>query len=146
MRIRDWSSDVCSSDLLPHVRGAGAAARQGSAPNADDETHIKAENSANSQFFIVFQPKLQLDKDYTVFGRVIGGMQYVDAIHRGEPPADPSRILHAYIAADNPPPYQPAPAAAPAATPTVLPGTRSEERRVGKEGVRTCSSRWSPLH
>src|SRR3546814_225933 len=71
-------------NYLPHVRGAVAAARQGSAPNADDETRIKAENSANSQFFIVFQPKLQLDKDYTVFGRVIGGMQYVDAIHSGE--------------------------------------------------------------
>src|SRR3546814_1831011 len=104
-------------NYLPHVRGAVAAPRHASAPNADDETRIKAKNSANSQFFIVFQPKLQLDKDYTVFGRVIGGMQYVDAIHRGEPPADPSRILHAYIAADNPPPYQPAPTDAPAATP-----------------------------
>src|SRR3546814_12783766 len=80
------------------------------APTAGDETSIKAESSANSQFFIFFQPKLQRDNVYTVFGRVIGGMQYVDAIHRGEPPADPSRILHAYIAADNPPPYQPAPA------------------------------------
>src|SRR3546814_3187538 len=45
-------------NYLPHVRGAVAAARQGSAPNADDETRIKAANSANSQFFIVFQPKL----------------------------------------------------------------------------------------
>src|SRR3546814_19914365 len=82
MRISDWSSDVCSSDLpkgdgtggsdlpdvpaefnyLPHVRGAVAAARQGSAPNADDETRIKAENSANSQFFIVFQPKLRSEE------------------------------------------------------------------------------------
>jgi peptidylprolyl isomerase len=70
---------------------------------------------------------LSLDKKYTVFGRVIQGMQYVDAIHRGEPPADPSRILHAYIAADNPPPYQ---AAAPAAAapdlgpPVTLPGAK----------------------
>src|SRR3546814_11712290 len=78
---------------LRNLGGAVEAAGQGSRPNAEDETRIKAENSANSQFFIVFQPKLQLDKDYTVFGRVIGGMQYVDAIHRGEPPADPSRIL-----------------------------------------------------
>jgi hypothetical protein len=41
-------------------------------------------------------------------------MQWVDKIERGEPPANPTRILHAYIAADNPPPYQAAPVAAPA--------------------------------
>ena len=92
---------------LPHVRGSVAAAR------ADDP------NSANSQFYIVFQPRFALDKKYTVFGRVIDGMQYVDAIERGEPPANPSRIVHAYIASDNPPPYQ---AAAPVALPeTVAP-------------------------
>ncbi|NYD91679.1 peptidylprolyl isomerase [Sphingomonas melonis] len=99
-------------NYLPHVRGAVSAAR------ADDE------NSANSQFFIVFQPRLSLDKKYTVFGRVIDGMQYVDAIERGEPPANPTRITRAYIAADNPPPYTPAPAAAPVTlgAPVTLPG------------------------
>ena len=94
-------------NYLPHVRGAVSAAR------AD------AENSANSQFFIVFQPKLNLDKKYTVFGRVIDGMQWVDAVERGEPPANPSRIVHAYVAADNPPAFQSAtvvPLPAPAAT------------------------------
>jgi len=103
-------------NYLPHVRGAVSAAR------ADDE------NSANSQFFIVFQPRLALDKKYTVFGRVIGGMEYVDAVERGEPPASPSRIVHAYIASDNPPPYVNAPAPAPAAAlgaPVTLPGTGS---------------------
>lgn len=85
-------------NYLPHVRGAVAAAR------------AEAENSANSQFYIVFQPRLQLDKKYTVFGRVIQGMQYVDGIERGEPPANPSRVLHAYIAGDNPPAYVAAPA------------------------------------
>ncbi|WP_083224579.1 peptidylprolyl isomerase [Sphingomonas panacis] len=89
---------------LPHVRGAVSAAR------------AEKEDSANSQFFIVFDPKLSLDKKYTVFGRVIDGMQYVDAITRGEPPANPSRIVHAYIAADHPPAYVPAPPPAPAAT------------------------------
>lgn len=91
-------------NYLPHTRGAVAAAR---AENDD---------SANSQFYIVFQPRLQLDQKYTVFGRVINGMQWVDAIEKGEPPASPSRIVHAYIAADNPPAYQnaPAPVAAPA--------------------------------
>ncbi|MBB4616662.1 peptidylprolyl isomerase [Sphingomonas abaci] len=100
-------------NYLPHVRGAVSAAR------ADDN------DSANSQFFIVFQPRLALDKKYTVFGRVIDGMQYVDSIERGEPPQNPSRIVHAYIAADNPPAYVPAPPPAPAAlgAPVTLPGT-----------------------
>ena len=68
---------------------------------------------------------MQLDKKYTVFGRVIDGMQYVDAIEPGEPPANPSRIVHAYIASDNPPPYQPLPAAPPPSlgAPVTLPGT-----------------------
>ncbi|MES2045620.1 MAG: peptidylprolyl isomerase [Pseudomonadota bacterium] len=92
---------------LPHVRGAVSAAR------AEDN------DSANSQFFIVFQPRLNLDKKYTVFGRVIAGMQYVDAITRGEPPANPSRITHAYIAADSPPAYAPPPPPAP--LPTLVP-------------------------
>jgi cyclophilin family peptidyl-prolyl cis-trans isomerase len=87
-------------NTLPHVRGAVSAAR------ADNP------NSANSQFFIVFQPRLTLDNKYTVFGRVIGGMQYVDAIERGEPPANPSRIVRASIAADNVPPPTPAEVAA----------------------------------
>jgi len=96
-------------NYLPHVRGAVAAAREGAATDASVEDKTKAENSANSQFFIVFLPKLALDKKYTVFGRVISGMEYVDAVARGEPPANPSTILHAYVAADNPPPYTPAP-------------------------------------
>ncbi|HEU4961841.1 MAG TPA: peptidylprolyl isomerase [Sphingomonas sp.] len=112
-------------NYLPHVRGAVAAARQSAPPHSDPATEKKADDSANSQFFIMFQPHLTLDKKYTVFGRVIKGMEYVDAIHRGEPPANPSRILHAYIAADNPPPYQPAATAAPDLGPPVtLPGTK----------------------
>lgn len=106
-------------NFLPHARGAVAAARS------------QDNDSANSQFYIVFDPKLALDKSYTVFGRVISGMRYVDAIERGEPPANPSRIVRAYIGSDNPPPFQnlaptPAPAAAPAAlpTPAVTPVTR----------------------
>lgn len=101
-------------NYLPHVRGSVAAAR------------AQSEDSANSQFYIIFQPRLSLDHKYTVFGRVIEGMQYVDGIERGEPPATPTRIIHAYIASDNPPPYQ---AAAPAAVnagallgPVSLPG------------------------
>lgn len=87
---------------LPHVRGAVSAAR------ATDP------NSANSQFFIMFGAHLGFDHDYTVFGRVIDGMPWVDKIERGEPPARPTRIIHAYILSDNPPPYQPAPVNVPA--------------------------------
>ncbi len=98
-------------NYLPHVRGAVSAARS------------DKEDSANSQFFIVFQPRLSLDKKYTVFGRVLDGMQYVDAIERGEPPANPSRIVHAYIAADNPPAYVAGPPAPALGAPVTLPGT-----------------------
>jgi peptidylprolyl isomerase len=101
-------------NYLPHVRGAVAAAR------------AEAEDSANSQFYIIFQPKLNLDKKYTVFGRVIDGMQYVDAIERGEPPSNPTRILHAYVAADAPPAYVAAPATQAPTLPVTLPGTRAD--------------------
>ena len=98
-------------NYLPHVRGAVAAAR------------AESENSANSQFYVVFQPRLTLDKKYTVFGRVIDGMQWVDAIERGEPPSSPTRIVHAYVGADNPPAYTPAPTVqTPALPPVTLPG------------------------
>jgi cyclophilin family peptidyl-prolyl cis-trans isomerase len=75
----------------PHLRGTVSMAR------------AQAEDSANSQFFIVFYPRFSLDQNYTNFGRVIGNMAAVDAIQRGEPPANPTRILQASIAADGKP-------------------------------------------
>lgn len=77
---------------LPHVRGTVSMAR------ATDP------NSANSQFYIMFMPNLGLDHNYTAFGRVVSGMEYVDIIPRGEPPANPARIIRASVAADNVPP------------------------------------------
>ncbi|HVQ09494.1 MAG TPA: peptidylprolyl isomerase [Allosphingosinicella sp.] len=77
---------------LFHVRGAVAMAR------AADM------NSANSQFYIMFVPRLNMDHNYTVFGRVVSGMNYVDAIERGEPPAQPSRIVRASLGSQNLPP------------------------------------------
>lgn len=74
---------------LPHVRGTVAMAR------------AQGEDSANSQFFIVFYPRLGLDRKYTNFGRVIAGMDAVDAIERGEPPSNPTKVLQASIAADH---------------------------------------------
>ena len=98
----------------PHVRGTVSMART-------DEP-----NSANSQFFIVFYPRMGLDHKYTAFGRVIAGMDTVDAIQRGEPPANPTRILQASFASDNKPQVLPAaPAAAPAITADMLRNSKS---------------------
>ncbi|MHA3978676.1 peptidylprolyl isomerase [Halovulum sp. GXIMD14794] len=57
-------------------------------------------NSANSQFFIMFQDGHFLNGQYTVFGRVISGMEHVDNITRGEPPANPDRMITVRVAAD----------------------------------------------
>jgi peptidylprolyl isomerase len=81
----------------PHLRGTVSMAR------------AATEDSANSQFFIVFYPRFGLDKRYTNFGRVISGMGAVDAITRGEPPANPTRILQASLASAG----QPVPSNAP---------------------------------
>jgi peptidylprolyl isomerase len=61
--------------------------------------------SANSQFFIMFAPNPGLDGKYTIWGRVVGGMEYVDQIKRGDGPngqvlGDPDRIVHMRVAAD----------------------------------------------
>jgi cyclophilin family peptidyl-prolyl cis-trans isomerase len=73
---------------LPHVRGAASMAR------------AQSDDSANSQFFIVLLPTMRLDTKYTVFGRVTQGMNFVDAVAKGEPPANPSTIVHAWIESD----------------------------------------------
>ncbi len=72
----------------PHVRGICSMAR---AMNP---------NSANSQFFIVFDDARFLDKQYTVWGKVIEGMENVDKIKRGEPVRDPDKIVSIKVAAD----------------------------------------------
>jgi peptidylprolyl isomerase len=74
---------------LPHLRGAVAMAR------------TQAPNSANSQFYIMLAPGFVLDNQYTVFGRVVAGMAFVDAIERGEPPANPTRIVRASMGSQN---------------------------------------------
>ncbi len=55
-------------------------------------------NSANSQFFIMFAPGTFLDGQYTVVGRVISGMEVVDAINKGEPPATPDVMTSVTVA------------------------------------------------
>ncbi len=73
---------------IPHDRGTIGAARS------------QNPHSANSQFFINFSDNHFLNGQYTVYGRVIEGMEHVDAITRGEPPESPDRMLSVKVAAD----------------------------------------------
>lgn len=73
---------------LPHDRGTIGAARSASP------------DSANSQFFINFKDNHFLNGQYTVYGRVLSGMEHVDAIAKGEPPAEPDRMISVKVAAD----------------------------------------------
>jgi peptidylprolyl isomerase len=73
---------------IPHARGSLGAARSSNP------------NSANSQFFINFKDNDFLNGQYTVYGQVVSGMEHVDAITRGEPPAEPDRMISVKVAAD----------------------------------------------
>jgi len=73
---------------LPHDRGTLGAARSANP------------NSANSQFFINFKDNHFLNGQYTVYGRVIEGMDNVDKITRGEPPMAPDRMISMKVASD----------------------------------------------
>ncbi len=73
---------------IPHARGSFGAARSSNP------------NSANSQFFINFKDNDFLNGQYTVYGQVLSGMEHVDAITRGEPPATPDRMISVKVAAD----------------------------------------------
>ena len=72
----------------PHVRGVCSMARSSNP------------NSANSQFFIVFDDATFLDGDYTVWGEVIDGMDNVDKLPKGEPPRSPGKIVSMRVATD----------------------------------------------
>jgi cyclophilin family peptidyl-prolyl cis-trans isomerase len=73
---------------MPHVRGTCSMARS------------QNPNSANSQFFICFDDASFLNRQYTVWGQVIEGMENVDKIKRGEPVRDPDSIKTMRVAAD----------------------------------------------
>jgi len=57
-------------------------------------------NSGDSQFFICFQDAQFLNGQYTVWGKVTEGMEFVDKIRRGEPPSNPDKIIKMQVAAD----------------------------------------------
>ena len=69
----------------PHVRGVCSMAR------------TSYPHSANSQFFICFDDATFLDKQYTVWGQVVEGMEHVDALPKGEPPREPGKIVKATV-------------------------------------------------
>ena len=71
----------------PHVRGTCSMAR------------TNFPHSANSQFFICFEDARFLDKQYTVWGKVVEGMDVVDTLNKGEPPRSPDKIVTATVAA-----------------------------------------------
>ncbi len=70
----------------PHVRGVCSMARSSNP------------NSANSQFFICLDDARFLDKQYTAWGEVTSGMEFVDALPKGEPPVTPGKIVKATVA------------------------------------------------
>jgi peptidylprolyl isomerase len=57
-------------------------------------------NTGDSQFFIMFARKSSLDGQYTVWGQVVSGMEFVDMIEQGEPPESPDKIIKMQVAAD----------------------------------------------
>ncbi|MBX9711307.1 MAG: peptidylprolyl isomerase, partial [Xanthobacteraceae bacterium] len=72
----------------PHVRGTTSMARAASPDSGD------------SQFFICFDDAPFLNKQYTVWGKVVSGMENVDKIKRGEPVSNPDKIVKAHMASD----------------------------------------------
>jgi peptidyl-prolyl cis-trans isomerase B (cyclophilin B) len=72
----------------PHTRGVCSMARTSNP------------HSANSQFFICFEDARFLDKQYTVWGKVVEGMENIDKVKRGEPVRDPDRIVSMKVMAD----------------------------------------------
>jgi cyclophilin family peptidyl-prolyl cis-trans isomerase len=84
----DYPNLKAEFNAEPHVRGVCSMAR------------AQSPDSANSQFFIVFDDASFLDKQYTVWGKVIEGMDNVDKIKRGEPVQSPDKMISVKVAAD----------------------------------------------
>ena len=93
----------------PHGTGTGGSDYPNLKQEFNDEPHIRgicsmaraaSPDSANSQFFIVFDDATFLDNQYTVWGKVVSGMENVDKIKRGEPVQNPDKIVKARMAAD----------------------------------------------
>ena len=93
----------------PHGTGTGGSDKPNLKQEFNDEKHVRgtcsmaraaSPDSANSQFFICFGDAPFLNKQYTVWGQVISGMEAVDQLKRGEPVRDPDSIVSMKVAAD----------------------------------------------
>jgi cyclophilin family peptidyl-prolyl cis-trans isomerase len=93
----------------PHGTGTGGSKLPDLKAEFNNEKHVRgicsmarsqSPNSANSQFFIVFDDASFLDKQYTVWGQVVEGMENVDKIKRGEPVKNPDSIVSMKVMAD----------------------------------------------
>jgi peptidylprolyl isomerase len=91
----------------PNGTGMGGSSKPNLAQEFNAEPHVRGvcsmartndPNTANSQFFICFDDATFLDRQYTVWGQVISGMEHVDALPKGEPPANPGVIRKATVA------------------------------------------------
>lgn len=93
----------------PHGTGTGGSDLPDLKAEFNDESHVRgicsmaraqSPNSANSQFFIVFDDASFLDRQYTVWGQVVEGMENVDQIKKGEPVKNPDSIVSMKVMAD----------------------------------------------
>ncbi len=91
----------------PTGSGMGGSSRSNIPAEFNSEKHVRgtcsmarssSPDSANSQFFICFADAGFLDRQYTVWGEVTSGMEHVDALPKGEPPAKPGKITKATVA------------------------------------------------
>ena len=101
--------DFMAQTGCPHGTGTGGSQMADLPAEFNSEPHVRGTcsmaraqnpNSANSQFFICFGDTSFLDGQYTVWGKVIEGMDNVDKIKRGEPVQDPDKIISMKVAAD----------------------------------------------
>jgi len=93
----------------PNGSGMGGSSKPDLKAEFNTEKHVRGTcsmarsqmpDSANSQFFICFGDTAFLNGQYTVWGQVVEGMEHVDALNKGEPPASPSKIVKMQVAAD----------------------------------------------
>jgi peptidylprolyl isomerase len=91
----------------PNGTGMGGSSKPNLAQEFNAEPHVRGvcsmartsdPNTANSQFFICFDDAKFLDRQYTVWGQVTSGMEHIDALPKGEPPANPGVIRKATVA------------------------------------------------
>jgi cyclophilin family peptidyl-prolyl cis-trans isomerase len=101
--------DFMAQGGCPDGTGMGGSKKPNLKAEFNDVSHLRGvcsmarsqnPDSANSQFFIVFDDASFLDKQYTAWGKVVSGMEHIDALPRGEPPRKPGHIMSMKVAAD----------------------------------------------